>query len=540
LPEDGWARFVGVPTGCRYRATWSRSLRRDEWELEFEGPARSGDVVEATLEVDADLRAVTARVVDEFGSPLPHLRLSTDLAQGPPERTSSLGSQINSDGEGRIQHAVMRPLGPGESLRLTLENRTLLADGLPRHGEAETRTLDPSGVTDLGDIVLKPLPLLVSGQVVDASGAGRRVYLVIEHETSASSRPDEKPWSVLEDARFDPGQEGRFAIRGLAPAGALRLQPRMGITALGDPVPFLAGTSGLIVTVDLPPLPTSLIETRVLLDDGMAADAVRIVFEQSQDIEDAGSRGRTPNLRFLKRRADGLWRLEGLPAEPGTLLVTPKWALAPLARISNVIPWPPGGSADPRLAEIDVRGRIKRVHVEVVDPEGGPVFTNLRVHAESGSGEIPIRGAADIHIPFAGLVVTAVTSGRTPLPLGRLTGDRRIVLHPAPEIELWTEGVDWTRMPFAVRASIFPIGSADDGFREGVRPGEFKQSGICRMRSTGPGPHAVRLDLHRKGTWRRVSIFEGEILVADSPGLQDFVLKIDPERLASALRELER
>ena len=188
--------------GKRFEARWSRDGK--PWALTFEGPKSRGDVVRvelvgeeaapemsnSPLTVEAKSSALrttfTGRVVDVDGNPLASRRVKI--------RAGSSGHQWSTDAKGAFRF----PSGHLDSASQPAEVTVDVTD--PRRGDfgrAPMPGIVDGGETALGDIVVTPYDLLVSGGVVDPNGQP-----VPRARISVATESVDAPWAFRRRCRL--------------------------------------------------------------------------------------------------------------------------------------------------------------------------------------------------------------------------------------------------------------------------------------------------------------------------------------------------
>lgn len=180
--HDGLTRFDYVPLGLELVArAWSPAVQHD---VRFAGPARPGETARVEVALDGG-SCWRGRVLDTRGLPY----------SGPLIVRAELGAELEEEREEleawadeRGAFAVLLAHAP-----LTTSPRlVVIACKAADSSESDAaRALVPGGAADvdLGDLILRPVPSLASGVVVDHRGApvsGARVALV---ESAAESYP---------------------------------------------------------------------------------------------------------------------------------------------------------------------------------------------------------------------------------------------------------------------------------------------------------------------------------------------------------------
>jgi len=207
----GAARFEYVPLGLELVARlWSRDVQH---QVRFAGPTRPGETVSVELALEGGT-CWRGRVVDAHRRPycgplVVRAGLGEELEEGREELDAW------ADELGAFAVLLAHPAHNASPRSVVIARRA--ADG----SELDSaHALVPGGATDvdLGELVLRPVPALASGVVVDHSGApvsGARVALV---ESAAEHFPLSRGrCSTITD------EVGRFELRGALNDGEISL-----------------------------------------------------------------------------------------------------------------------------------------------------------------------------------------------------------------------------------------------------------------------------------------------------------------------------
>lgn len=231
---SGSTRFPWVEVGSAFEILVTGAGTRADQVFAVTGPPAAGELYTLELVWDAQLPSLVGRAVGPDGAPLRsrhgRLRLSENRAQ----RQSSA---FLCDEEGRFKLRIDETWTPG-SERMGLLSMTQTDERGPLEAELDLSFDVPPGETDLGNVVFEGIPLLASGQVLDADGepmAG--AHAVAQYRKSGS---DEGSWQNVEGAADTTGPDGWFTIYGEPLAKTLRISVRRrGFE--GGQAPFEAG-----------------------------------------------------------------------------------------------------------------------------------------------------------------------------------------------------------------------------------------------------------------------------------------------------------
>lgn len=348
-PIAGAAQFAGVALGRRYRLWTAR-----EWAkpVEFAGPDRAGATVVVPLAMHRGLRLLAGRLLGPDGAPWPH---GTHLAAETAGRR--FGNQLMPDANGRF---VTRLDGfAGEQPRLHFVTNTR-SDSV--HALVVPNGPLLPGLHELGDVRLRPPPVLVAGRLQwDARSPHLDSFDGVVLWCEWSSR-GEDPWL----GELQPVQlraNGTFECLGHPLDAQLRLCIG-GSAAPREPVRFVAGQQDLQIAMATP----SRIEATFLLDAGTTETQWQIELEPlpgtprpvrsmgpGRNVGPGGPGG--PGWPRTQRRSDDRLTVafDGLAAGSYWLQAQRQGA-QPVVRLQIEVPWS-AAATDARLREIDLRGR---------------------------------------------------------------------------------------------------------------------------------------------------------------------------------------
>jgi hypothetical protein len=266
-----------------------------------------------------------------------------------------------------------------------------------------SRSLPPEcfGDVDLGEVLLEACPRLVAGHVADDAGApvaGAEIW--VEPRPAAGSLQPQRAGTIVALGRSDDA--GAFVIRGLSRDATLAVSARgsaskrSGIVPIAPAVAFAPGAQN----VTLVEHGCGRVAGRILVDDDFPRMHLAVFLRRGESGGGAPYESRTaPGL-------DGEFDFNQVPA--GTFEVDValgRYSQRPhvLATVGDVELRGGVVSRDRRLDPLDLRGRLPRAHVEVVDDTGAAV-TNGVVGVDT-TDEIELltalidRGAADPPVP---------------------------------------------------------------------------------------------------------------------------------------------
>lgn len=390
------------------------------------GPLHPGEAVTFRFEFDETEPILQARVVDETGLPCGGRRLNASLSFGEGSASGRVGRMTRSDVEGFVRIPLDRRLRGQVLVNLQLDQRRGgRSVGLMARAEPGRTVGD--GVLDLGDLILAVPPFVAAGTVTDEAGHPVDVATPeVRLATAAHERSGPPLFVSAIVAR------NAFTIRGFVPDEELALVFRWGGFAPIEPILFRRGATDLHVVVQ------RLVRLNVVVRHDLQNDQAKALRIQVAD--DAG-RAQRPGWGFTPLARDRA-RIGAGELPPGryTVHVRLPYDPIPLATIADVS-LAADGPADPRLREVDIRGRVRTVLLTIVDPLGQPVRAagSLHLRGETADADAWLRfDDGSLRVPIGSRPVSGTlrVAGFRDLELRNVDGDRTIRVDPPLEVRV--------------------------------------------------------------------------------------------------------
>ncbi len=412
--------FVGL--GGRLSAYWVAPGRQTD-TIEVVGPRSAGEEVVVRVSLPAPGPMLRARVLDEAGRPLRRRHVSAHLAIGD-ERTARKDTTTDGDGELWLPIDARFVGQPVQSVQLEgLRAAYWGASG--RMVRVEPRGITVGGITQLGDLTLHEAPRIASGRVVDDIGrpvdeVTLDVYPVMV--PGESKRPMALPVSV----RLRPN--GAFEIRGFVCDEEMEIRRGgEGWYEAEAPVRFRPGVENLLIERRRP----CGVIVEVVHD--LPVEQVGVLRLHAVDVASHAEHTTSVSMPIDAQRA----RLVLGPLLIGrySIQVRLPHDLVPLAVVDGV-EVTRGIANDPRLREVDLRGKVRVVHVHVVDGDGQPVRGEgqLQVHSANNSAlaSVDLRdGVFRVPLGTSAVHATICVKGCRDHEVCDLDADRTVRLQPA-------------------------------------------------------------------------------------------------------------
>lgn len=480
----GTARFDFVPVGLDLIAEAASDAGRVPTRARGRGPSVAGETATLDVVVGGDHPIGRLRLLDGQGAPLAGREVVVRLDQ----EMSTDESGMTCDEDGRLLVDLPRHVGNGEDA--VLQVSIAAQDGAPG---ARARLPLPEGlqrgINDLGDLTLGPDRPLVAGRVVTPDGTGLEgieIGVAALHDAGGG-----EGWTQDLPVTAQTGLDGSFVVHGDDPGVPLRVSAR-GERHRSRPVECAAGTQGLVLELER----TGSVAGRVRLDDGVDPTQITVLLKpgESGKLQDHASQART------RLDAEGRFQVAGLTPGRWTLELSDSAGQRAVARLDD-IDVPSGDlSRDPRLVEIDLRGRLAQVRLTLEPPEASDVVMGSLVYRPSGTppgGEE--ESTAFLHRTSAVLCVagraadlTVQVSGFRTVELAGVRGDVTVRLQRGPAVRLKLPAGAALPKPPRFLKPFLTLGTDDSAWGGHFQQAVFDERREVLLHAPGPG----RLTVH--------------------------------------------
>lgn len=372
-----------------------------------EGPLSPGERVTVSVTLGARLPRLTGHFVDEGGAPVSSRELTLQV------RGSGRVFPVTTAQDG----SFVLPLKPPDgSLTQLLVSSELVPSERSVGGAFPVTPPSASGTMDLGRLVLRPHPLLVSGSVVWQDGEPAR-----EARLHLMGRITGKGSGWGDDTLYlDADHDGRFAAYGFVD-GPCELLVETNHDEAGDSAVVKVRPGATDVTLVLTRMAS--VVGRLLLDEAVSVDDLSLGLS---------GEGADPSTYH-----DGTFRLFQVPPGVYTFRV---WfdEGGLLGEVPNVVVTEGATVRDPRLDPLDLRGRARSIVVRVGDGEGRPIHGATLAWRFPGAEEwrepLPMKRGRKTLL-FAGSAVDLRVEAPGCLPVERagVGVDLELVLEPEPQ-----------------------------------------------------------------------------------------------------------
>lgn len=505
----------------------------------FDGPRGAGERVDVELGGPSEIARIVGRATDAEGRALSgtvrfHLRVD-----GSGLDTESGGS-IGTGANGEFSFDVLPSSG------LEVRRKVILERVFPNGDQPTARVeLDfdgdlAPGVHDLGEVVLRAQGSLVSGRVVDDRGDPIARAAVSAFDAGEGNQD----FSV---GNTESAADGSFEIRGTSRSGRVTVHVQTLDTNRRESFDVALGSRDLELVI---PRGASVAGV-VLVDEALPLADVAVMCVVSGAHGQPVLWGATP--KPTPQPGQGAYRLDGLPA--GLARFEFRGRNGPVLASFDGVALAPGETcADPRLAEVDLRGLAKALHVVARDVDGeGIAGSVVRSRGRDGSTEWQTVRTDDGHaiVRARALPIDFVfgASGYRTLRVDGASVDFEVTLERGLAIELeldaeslaalGADGLPGGGATLSVEYEQGTVTTHDDcvAWPELARP---DATGVARTLVCEPGRFrvAVRASRERDGRFDQLTApcEPASIDVRDTAEPQRFVVRL-PESTRTKLRD---
>ncbi len=504
------------------------------------GPIAPGQTVTFRVALTQRETILAGRVLLPSGKPVSEKTLAWTLKTKEGGGSSSSSSILRTDKEGRFKFNLEDGKFQGESRTLTLQ----FDRGKP--GEILEGKVDLSrdflpGVTDVGVIRLRAPDFLVSGTVQDPQGKpvpGARILV----SAKKAFGPDEKHffWTPIGNPFTFTDPKGSFKVLGKNQWPELKLQAQKPGWYQPKEVVVPPGSTDVVLVLHK----GGTVTASFLADPEVPLEDLRISLVSSgpNRISFRGHLKKT-NQAVWKGLSPGSYDLEvRLPSDRGVSKIKP------LAEIQGILVEAGKDAADPRLKNIDLRGKIKILDLEIVDREGHRI-TDAWVHwgKDFGRSAWYRKGKRLLLAAGEGKTLMVTASGYKSAKVQPAGNPVKVVLERGYKVRLVYRGeASLPEAPFSLGVDFYPDfkkrKSSTPLFYVGSRTSYFGKDGVLECWLSAPGKYKITWMLKKEkgGGWSSGSFDvekESVIEVRDVPGPQTFDVSLPAKDLEKALKE---
>ncbi|HEU4417645.1 MAG TPA: hypothetical protein VFT55_01830, partial [Planctomycetota bacterium] len=425
LDEGGNAVFSPVAFGRFVTANVGWGLR----SAVVPGPTLESRYVELTVREGADDVVLTGTLLDADDRPFATSPYSVACKY----KNGTSGQGGRTDASGRFRLAVPR-LPTGQQIAVSFD--TIAAPTADRQACELPPRLLTKGSNDLGEVRLTRHLLLVEGKVVMADG-GEPVQVQFQIE-----RKDADRWQQEWNLWPEWGKAGEFKVRsGIQKGTPIRLVVQSDSFLPVPPIECAAGDTGLEIKL----AKGGSARATFLVDATLPLERLTLRFRRADAPPDPTGRAEMmERMRHFPGQAqakDGRLQRDWQGLEPGRYRLQAMCAgvAEPIVAI-DAVEIGDGPCTDPRLVDIDLRGRVRTFEIRATASDGTAVasqdaFVVIRSSGADWSGFNLASGVAKIATPAAVDLIVLAKGHKAALVSGVFDA-RTIALEAATEAHI--------------------------------------------------------------------------------------------------------
>ncbi len=524
--KNGLARFAHVAPGTELQVSVERPGASAPAVAYGSGPLHAGEEARLVVLLGADEAVVLLRLIDPGGRPLADTEVDLQFNRTTVARhMASRSMSRTTDSDGRLRFELPTAHFEGDTRALHVSTLWDL------WAEVDLSRSYPPGETDLGDLVLAPPSLVVAGRVVDT--AGRPVMRV---QVSVEDVDREKRGWLLEP-RTD--REGRFDLRVAWNVNEVSVRAGEGARS-SPPLRVAAGTTDLVLVVPM----VGALAGSVLVDEPLRSAFANRTLRDELDIEVLTS-GTTEPRSEARLEEDRTFEVQELLPGLYSVSFTARPGLE-LARVEGVEVVADETTRDPRLQEVDLRGRLFLHRLLLESPEKTLEVGGWVRHGPPGSkiaeeaAKTRFQGTTvELVSGLSSIDVLLAAEGFRRELLEGIRGEHRVTLRRGFPVRLvLSADTDLPAPPYYLKAALAPLGEAPETLDRDVP--NFDARRTVLVTAPASGTLVVRWILERSthdlGTAKVLALAEEQLVeLADTPAEQVVEVRFAPEELARIL-----
>ena len=425
LDEGGNAVFSPVAFGRFVLANVGWGLR----SAVVPGPTLESRYVELTVREGADDVVLTGTLLDADERPFATSQYSVACKY----KNGTSGQGGRTDASGRFRLAVPR-LPTGQQIAVSFD--TIVAHTADRQACELPPRLLTKGRNDLGEVRLARHSLLVEGKVVMADGS-EPVPIQIQVERKDASR-----WQQEWNLHPEWGKAGAFTMRSSMQKGTpIRLVVQSDSFLPVAPIECAAGDTGIEIKL----AKGGSARATFLVDATLPLERLTFRFRRPDAPPDPTGRAemmeRMRHFPGQVQAKDGRLQRDWQGLEPGRYRLQALCAgvAEPIVAI-DAIEIADGPCTDPRLVDIELRGRVRAFEIRATASDGSPIasrdaFVVIRSSGDDWCGFSLAPGFVKLAAPVAVDLIVLAKGHKVAFVNGVLDA-RTIALEAATEAQL--------------------------------------------------------------------------------------------------------
>ncbi|NQU49437.1 MAG: hypothetical protein HQ519_12375 [Planctomycetes bacterium] len=372
--------FQCAPLGLRYIAEYYYDEYDESYgsAIEFDGPKEEGELVTVKLLAHPP-EYWKGVIVNESAEPLDKVGVQTTELLFSSSQIHKASDWTFYRSQGKLKVEAIRPIENQKLLRrvLVLQTHAKGPDG-PLYCMLE---LDPMAKEyDLGQIMLTEMPIAASGLLLSQSDLPiDDLSVKLNALGQDSSIPNSPIFITAGSARVK--NDGSFHIYAIGPSDGKYELSVKGPRHESQKIPIQLGTEN----IEIPLQPHGEFFLRVLVDPEFRLGDLRLKYRSQQSVEWFN----LSTIRYNHKEGSGVFLASGEIGTPVRLAVYSSIGETILESRDKFFD-PPQPKRPLRFFTLDLRGKLKKISLEILNPKGLRVSGDLVVHTKNHVGKADI------------------------------------------------------------------------------------------------------------------------------------------------------
>jgi len=509
------------------------------------GPTSEGEVVDVSLRLVPVRPVIVGQILNLEGKSVGRAKMNIKVEERRKDGVSYGSTTFKCD-EGRFRHSLQRPSPKPDSQRVLVIRYEDDEQGTRGEVRFDLNKTFPNGETDIGQLQLQPLPLVVSGQIVDAQGKGvENASWSIEKQFVDDDGNPMDHWMDGRDLSGAADKEGYFKVFRYVDGGNYRIVADA--SGYSDSrASFQIGQENFQIVLG----GAQDISGQILVDEGISFEAMSlgISHKSEQQVVRLGFSG-SPGGAIA---TDGSFTFPDRDTDTYEIRLTCRRTNDSLVEPLTVFV---DAAAPVTPVVIDLRGQLTEMLIHVVDEEGKPIDNNSLCIPEVAIGRIGTGEASKtILTRNAGMILQVSSPNKRTASLPIIHGEETVVLREGYPVEIQVTNLDVVPDGYLLAGQLMKARPGGDetrslwlgeslNFTDGLAPllcpefGDlFVELRLIEIPPEGTDPSRVRLFGGRR--IRSKTHHTSRLQVLDVESQQSFSISIDEEELAATMEAL--
>jgi hypothetical protein len=506
------------------------------------GPTSEGQVVDVHLALAPVRPVIVGQILDLEGKSVGRSKMKISVEERRRNGNGFSSTTFKCD-DGRFRHILQQPSPKPGSLRSLVVRYEGDKQGIRGEARFDLNRTFSNGETDIGQIQLQPLPLVVSGQVVDSDGQGvADASWFIQRQVIDEDGNPVDHWLNENGSSGAADGEGIFQLLKYLESGSYQITATApGYTATR--VPFQIGQENLQLVLG----GAQDIIGQILVDEGISLEAMSLGISQKSEQQTmmlvspggpGGSIAADGSFTFADKSTD-TYEIKLTCPRTGEALMDPlEVYVDAAAAVAPVI--------------IDLRGQLTQMLIHVVDEQGVPIVRNYLCVPDIAVTRLGYGEATKTVITRnAGMIVQVSADKKRTVSLPIVRGEETVVLKEGYPIEIEVTNLEVVPDGYFLAGQLMRAGP-DGGASGSLWLGESFAfpDGAASVACHESGDLFVQLKLienpEKEASHLSRSLFGGRrirsntyhtssLVVPDVEGRQKFLISIDEDELEATM-----